>query len=410
MSFANLPNQPTIPLRAFSISIPDTDIHELHSLLRCSRIAKESYENTTSAAEKNSFGVSREWLIGMRDEWLRYDWRKEETRINSFPAFMATVKNKDGLDYDIHFTGLFSQKKDAVPIILTHGWPGTFLEFLPVLELARKQYSPADLPYHLIVPSLPGWLFSSPPARDREFGVKDVGYLWNGLMVGLGFGGGYVSQGGDIGSYVTMELGLRYDQCKAIHLNYRHALHGPPPNASSTDIPRPPPPSTEHLFKLFQNYGYFLEHATRPSTIGLVAGSNPLSLLAWIGEKYVSWTDEPLDSGTVLAFASLYWFTDCFSTTLYTYRYGLGIKRKEPRAEHEYQICPTGFSFFPKEITPVPFDVVKKSNNLMWYRQHDAGGHFAALEKPSVLWADIEAFVGSQWAECSQKKKTGHVG
>ncbi|ODN84297.1 hypothetical protein L202_00277 [Cryptococcus amylolentus CBS 6039] len=407
MSYATLPHQPTIPIRPFSVSIPDSDIQDLHSLLKSTRIAKQSYENAESAAKVNNFGVSREWLVNMRDEWLNYDWRKEETRINSFPAYIATLKNKDGLDYDIHFTGLFSQKKDAVPIILSHGWPGTFLEFVPILELVRKQYTPETLPYHLVVTSLPGWIFSSPPAQDREFGVKDVGYLWNELMVGLGFGDGYMSQGGDIGSYVTMELGSTYDQCKAIHLNYRHVLHSVPPDAPPSDISPPPPPSTERLFELFQNFGYFLEHATRPSTIGLVAGSNPLSLLAWIGEKYVSWTDETPGVDTILAFASLYWFTDCFSTSLYTYRYGAGIKRKESRAEHEYQSCPTGFSFFPKEFVPVSLDVVKASNNLVWYKQHDAGGHFAALEKPDVLWADIEDFVGTQWEKCS--RKTGRV-
>ncbi|OXH21695.1 microsomal epoxide hydrolase [Cryptococcus neoformans] len=394
MSYSDLPNKPTIPVEPFKLSVPDEDINELRTLLKSNRIAKESYENVS--AEENKFGITRKWLVNMKDEWIKLDWRRQEERINSLPAFKTKVKNSDGSVFSVHFTALFSKKKDAVPIILSHGWPGSFYEFVPMMEMVKKKYSPEDLPFHLIVPSLPGWLFSTPPPKDREFKVKDVGYLFNGLMEGLGFGGGYVAQGGDIGSYVSNELGANYPACKIIHVNYSNP---PPRPLPSPGFPEQEasPPSAEDLLELLQKFGYALEHSTRPATVGLVVGSNPLSLLAWIGEKFLEWTDESPSVETTLTMTSLYWFTDCFTTSIYTYRYGLGAKRHETAEQSSYQKCPLGYSQFPKEIVEIPAEWVKAHSNMVWSKKHKSGGHFAALEKPELLWADIEEFVNSHW-------------
>ncbi|KIR50847.1 microsomal epoxide hydrolase [Cryptococcus gattii Ru294] len=392
MSYSDLPHKPTIPVEPFRLSIPDEDIKVLHILLKSTRVAKESFENVS--AEKNKFGITRKWLVNMKDDWIKLDWRKQEERINSLPAFKAKVKNLEDSVFSIHFTALFSKKTDAIPIILSHGWPGSFYEFIAMMEMVKKKYSPKDLPYHLIVPSLPGWLFSTPPPIDREFGVKDVGYLFNGLMEGLGFGDGYVAQGGDIGSYVANELGAKYPACKIIHVNYSNPPLRPLPDSPEQEAP---PPSAEEIFELLQKYGYALEHSTRPATVGLVVGSNPLSLLGWVGEKFLEWTDESPSVETILTMASLYWFTDCFTTSIYTYRYGLGAKRHEASEEASYQKCPLGYSEFPKEITEIPAEWVKAQANMVWSKKHDSGGHFAALERPELLWVDIEDFINSQW-------------
>lgn len=156
-------------------------------------------------------------------------------------------------------------------------------------------------------------------------------------MEGLGFGDGYVAQGGDIGSYVTNELGAKYPACKSkflldhsrweiaeevkvIHVNYSNPPPRPLPSPGSPGQ-EAPPPSAEDLLELLQKFGYALEHSTRPATVGLVVGSNPLSLLAWVGEKFLEWTDESPSEETILTMTSLYWFTDCFTTSIYTYRY-----------------------------------------------------------------------------------------
>ncbi|WVQ81624.1 hypothetical protein IAT38_003748 [Cryptococcus sp. DSM 104549] len=398
MSYADLPSSPTIPVEPYRLSIPDKDVSDLKTLLELGRIPKETYESVS--AQENSFGVTREWIVAMRDAWVALDWQKQEARINSQPQFKAQVENKDGLKFDIHFMALFSKRKDAVPVILSHGWPGCYLEFLPMLGLVREKYNPEDLPYHLIVPTLPGWLFSSPPPTDREFSVKDVAYLFDQLMRGLGFGSGYVAQGGDIGSFVTNEMGKNYDACKMIHLNFK-PMQSPPPKikAEMEKNHQLPKLTSELMLQGFQKFGYALEHGTRPSTIGITVGSNPISLLAWVGEKYQAAMGKAFNEEMVLTILSLYWYSDCFPSCIYPYRYFMGIRRNEPSVEKEYQPCPTGYSLFPREMTPAPVKWAEEVANIVWSKTHDEGGHFAALEVPELLLGDVEDFVKSNWSK-----------
>lgn len=139
---------------------------------------------------------------------------KHEDKINSFPQFIAPIVDDGGRCYHIHFVALFSRKPDAIPILLLHGWPGSFLEFLPMLDLFSNEYTPESLPYHLVVPSLPGYTFSSPPPLDKDFRIEDVARLFNKLAIQLGFGEGYVVQGGDIGSKISRVIAAEHDACK----------------------------------------------------------------------------------------------------------------------------------------------------------------------------------------------------
>jgi len=136
--------------------------------------------------------------------------------MNSFPHFKAPINTTKGT-LKIHFAALFSSKDDAIPIILIHGWPGSFIEFLPMLDLYRKQYTPQTLPYHLIVPSLPGYAFSDAPPLDDDFTQEDVASVLHELMLGLGCSKGYVAQGGDLGSNLSRIMVKTYDACKAAH-------------------------------------------------------------------------------------------------------------------------------------------------------------------------------------------------
>jgi microsomal epoxide hydrolase len=142
--------------------------------------------------------------------------RKSEDVINSFPNFTLDIADQSG-SQKVHFVSLISQKPDAVPIILLHGWPGNFLEFLPILQLLRTRYTPETLPYHVIVPSLPGYAFSSPPPLDRDFRIEDVARIFDTLMADLGFENGYVAQGGDVGSKVARVMAAEHESCKAVH-------------------------------------------------------------------------------------------------------------------------------------------------------------------------------------------------
>lgn len=136
-----------------------------------------------------------------------------EARINSFPQFTATVE-----DIKVHFLALFSEKKDAIPIVFLHGWPGSVMEFFSMMELFKEEYSPSTLPYHIVVPSLPGYAFSSGPPLDRDYNSADAARIIDKLMKDLGFEQGYVAQGGDIGSRLSRKLAADHESCKGLLL------------------------------------------------------------------------------------------------------------------------------------------------------------------------------------------------
>lgn len=136
--------------------------------------------------------------------------------MNSVPHFKVPVHDGEN-SLNVHFIGLFSEREDAIPVLLLHGWPGSFLEFLPILSLIKGRYTPSTLPYHFVVPSLPGYAFSSPPPINKDFRIEDIARVANQLMLDLGFGNGYVVQGGDIGSKVGRVLAAEHDACRAIH-------------------------------------------------------------------------------------------------------------------------------------------------------------------------------------------------
>lgn len=195
MSYNKSPSTATLKPSRFEARADDKKLNDFKTLLDLSPIATPTYENTTR--KDGQYGVSREWAQHMKDNWLNhYDWRKTEKHINSFNNYTVDIKSKHDETVNVHFIALYSQNPDAVPVALIHGWPGSFLEFLPFLDAAKKKYpDPKDLPYHYIVPSMPGYTYSSGPNVDREWNHEDITFVLNELMVGLGFGAGYVAHG-----------------------------------------------------------------------------------------------------------------------------------------------------------------------------------------------------------------------
>jgi len=212
----------------------------------------------------------------------------------------------------------------------------------------------------------------------------------NKLMVDLGFGSGYIAQGGDVGSFVSRILAHQYTECKAVHLNML-AVMSPPEDMKLDEVELK---GIERM-QNFRDRGisYALEHGTRPSTIGHVLSSSPLALLAWIGEKFLEWTDDDPSLDTILESVSLYWFSSAFPRSIYPYR-GLFGAAEQP---DPYNDKPLGFSYFPLELAPTPKAWIESKGNLVWYRQHEKGGHFAAMERPDALLADVEEFVQQIW-------------
>lgn len=404
-------------VKPFRIDIHQDAIDRMKALIQQGQIADGCYENESTG---NRLGVQREWLSSMKDKWLNdFDWKHHEHQLNTFPHFLATVTSPESNLFEMHFTGLFSSRNDALPILLSHGWPGSFLEFIPMLRLIRDQYKgdPSQMPYHFVVPSLPGFGFSSMPPASEDFHRKEsIAVVMDDLMMAI-FGGQarYVAQGGDIGSFISRILASGYDSCIAAHLNFNYMEEPSQPEGQ-------PPLPVEDVEKRglsrkqeFRTTGiaYAMLQGTRPSTLGLALSSSPLALLTWIGEKFLDWSDpasfpeNPPHSSPnsdfatdILLNASLYWLTGHIATTFYTYREVFEAMRgAPPSSSHDapkFRIeAPKmlGFSWFPMDVAPVPISWIGETGNLVWWKRHEVGGHFAALERPKVLWADLQEFL-----------------
>jgi microsomal epoxide hydrolase len=202
-------------VRPYTVRIADEKIRHMHELIRLSPVAAPTYE---SLQTDRTWGMTHEWLVQAKTYWSeKFNWEEQQKWINSYPQFMATIEDDDGRTHDIHFMALFSKKEDAVPLIMYHGWPGSFLEFTDILEELKRKYTPKTLPYHVIVPSLIGYAFSAGPPTDKNWTMKDSVRLFNKLMHTLGFGAGYVAQGGDLGCWHSRIMAYHYPECKAIH-------------------------------------------------------------------------------------------------------------------------------------------------------------------------------------------------
>lgn len=229
--YAKIPSGAKVQPTPFQVSITDDRVDELKQLVKLGRVGPPTYESTQ---KEHNYGVSHQWLTDAKAAWIDFDWyvapfdsklallrsdllnrRAAEKHINTFNHWTVPIKDEKG-DFAVHFTGLFSSKPDAVPVVMLHGWPGSFLEFLKILSILKDKYTPETLPYHVIVPSLTGYAFSDKPPLDKDFGIRDVSRIVNSLMVQLGFGSGYIAQGGDIGSRVSRVLAATYDECKGI--------------------------------------------------------------------------------------------------------------------------------------------------------------------------------------------------
>ncbi|KAL1594041.1 hypothetical protein SLS59_009072 [Nothophoma quercina] len=388
--FSSVPASASQKPTPFELHIDEQKLQDFKTLLKLSPIAKETYENTR---EDGELGVTRKWMLDAKKQWQdSFDWRKEEDRINAVPNFRTQIKDDDGNNYNLHFAALFSSKPDAIPIAFLHGWPGSFLEFLPLLELLQKKYTPEDLPYHIIAPSLPGFALSSDPPHDKDWGTIDMGRVIHKLMLSLGFGTtGYLIQGGDIGSLVARVIAARYDECKGMHLNFMLNTGIQEKARDDDKLPKHEEDGLKRMEKFFtKGRAYAHEHGTKPATIGLVMASSPVAQLAWIGEKFLAWSDPRTrpSLNTILADITLYWLTDCFPTSIYTYR-------QEKKLDHVNK--PTGYSYFPYELSPIPQAWAARTCDLVFFRNHDKGGHFAALERPEALWEDVQEYVKVAW-------------
>ena len=367
-------------MERFTIQIPDAILDDLRERLRRTRFPPPIPGTGWSQ------GVDADWLREAVRHWAeRYDWRTAEREMNRWTHLRTEISGNP-----IHFIHAPSPKADAVPLIVTHGWPGSFLEMMRVLPLL------VDAGFHVVVPSLPGFGFSAPLHRTGV-SLWSIADLWAELMTRLGYGR-FIAQGGDLGAGVSTCLGLRHpERLIGLHLNYIPGSYRPDPAG-------PEPTAEERAFLASADAwysadgGYWHEQATRPATIGAALDDSPAGLLAWIGEKLREWSDcggdleRRFSLDEVLTHVTLYWITQTatsssrlyYETRLHPVRFATGDRVR----------VPTAVARFPLEAPFPPRSWIERGYDVHRFTEMPRGGHFAAWEEPELLAGDLRAFLG----------------
>ncbi|WP_308251372.1 epoxide hydrolase family protein [Streptomonospora nanhaiensis] len=310
-----------------------------------------------------------------------YDWRAWEARLNAYPQFTTEIDGQR-----VHFLHVRSQSPDALPLILTHGWPGSVVEFLDLIE-------PLSRDFHLVIPSIPGFGFSG-PTTEAGWTSRRIARAWAELMRRLGYER-FGAQGGDFGGGISRALGLLVpDNVVAVHVNggttYPSAAEDDP---TLTDRER----ARVRRMAEFMNEagGYIAIQSTRPRTLAYGLTDSPAGQLAWIVDKIRDMTDlakelphEAVDRDLLLSDVSVYWFTGTAASSAELY-----YEDGQAWDEEESSPVPTGVSLFTVQDIALRRDE-ERVNNITFWADHDRGGHFAAMEAPDLLLADIREFFG----------------
>jgi pimeloyl-ACP methyl ester carboxylesterase len=363
-------------IRPFTLAIPQSQIDDLNTRIDLTRWPEKE------AVDDWSQGTPLAALQDLVGYWRRgYDWRACEARLNALGQFMTEI---DGLD--IHFLHVRSPHADALPLVITHGWPGSVIEFMGVIE-ALANPEDGGQAFHVVAPSLPGFGFSGKP-KHTGWGVEKIGRAWGELMARLGYDR-WVAQGGDWGSAVTTAIGVQQVQgCIGIHLNM------PVGRPEPEELANPTPAEVKALGAL-KHYldwdsGYSTQQRTRPQTVGYGLVDSPAGLAGWIFEKMWAWTDnagspfDALSRDAILDNLMLYWLpaTGASSARLYWESFGSFTPQQVT--------LPVAVSAFPKEILPCPRRWAERNfPNLVHWGEMDKGGHFAAWEQPEAFVREL---------------------
>jgi pimeloyl-ACP methyl ester carboxylesterase len=367
----------------FRIEVPDAELENLRRRLALTRWPDRE------TVQDWSQGVPLAYLKDLCGYWAQdYDWRRAEASLNALPQGKASI---DGLS--IHFLHVRSQHEDALPLLLTHGWPGSVLEFIDVigpLVDPTAHGAGAEHAFHVICPSLPGYGFSDKPARPG-WDARRIADAWAELMLMLGYER-YGAQGGDWGAMVTSRLAERHpERLVGIHLNM---LFLPPRELDAeTDAERDA--LAAYAAHRRWDAAYSKQQSTRPQTLAYGLADSPAAQCAWILEKLWAWTDcdgDPLNvvsRDALLDNVTLYWLTGSAGSSARLYWESFRDLELTPLG------VPAGFSRFPKEILPVSRRwAERRLANLRYFNELDRGGHFAALEQPQLFVGELRNFFG----------------
>jgi epoxide hydrolase len=369
-----------LTVRPFRIDVPDAVLDDLRA--RLTRTRWPEPECVDDWRQGMPLAYTRE----LADYWAHsYDWRSSEAALNRFDQSITEI---DGLD--IHFIHQRSPHADAFPLVLTHGWPGSIVEFHKVIEplVNPATGNPGDA-FHVVCPALPGFGFSGKPAT-AGWGVEKIAHAWETLMRRLGYDR-YGAQGGDWGAAVTTQIGRNGGQCVGIHLNMPLAI---PPKKLADDLPEDEQRALAAMAEHRRwGTGYSKEQSTRPQTVGYGLVDSPVTQLAWIIEKFWAWSDcdghpeNVLSRDELLDNVMMYWATGSGASSARLYWESFSAFGEAGRVE-----LPTGVAAFPKEILPAPRSWCEPAYNITHWSDMPRGGHFAAFEQPELFVDDVRKF------------------
>jgi epoxide hydrolase len=370
----------------FKIHVPDAVLADLEQ-----RLARTRFPGEIAGSDWD-YGTNLPYLKELVTYWRdRFDWRAAEQRLNQFDQFTTNI---DGLD--IHFIHQRSKNPNAMPLGVTHGWPGSIVEFTkiigPLTDPVAHGGNAADA-FHVVAISLPGFGFSGKPAQ-RGYGPERIAGIIAKLMARLGYTR-YGLQGGDWGSSISRFVALNdANHVAGLHLNF--CLAGPPPGAKDpNDGVTPAELERTRARQAFfdTERGYFLEQSTKPQTIGYALDDSPAGLAAWIVEKFRSWSDsngnveQKFTKDDLLTNITLYWVTQSGTSSARIYY----ENQRAPAPQRRVEV-PTACAVFPKEISIAPRRWVEAQYNVTRWTEMPRGGHFAAMEEPILLVDDVRAF------------------
>ena len=385
----NLSAPPDAPQarRPFRIAITDAELADLRERLLDARLPDQI------PGTGWDFGTDMAYLWELIYYWAdTYDWRVHEARINSFDQYTTTID-----DENVHFIHARSPEPDALPLIMTHGWPGSIVEFLDVIEPLRNPRAHGGDPrdaFHVVAPSLPGYAFSGPTVA-AGWNVRRIAEAWAVLMAGLGYDR-YGAQGGDWGSMVSRHLAdLDRDHVCAVHVNMWASM----PTGAPGEMDGLTERELAHLARtadyLKTGSGYVAIQSTRPQTLAYGLNDSPAGLLSWIVEKFHAWTDnngsveDAVSRDALLTNVALYWFTGTAGSAARLYYESITSGAVSPPPITH---IPVGVADYPKEIMVAPRRWVERDNNIIHWSELPRGGHFAAMEEPELFVDDVRSF------------------
>ncbi|MER6030124.1 epoxide hydrolase family protein [Streptomyces sp. NPDC001851] len=388
---------PAERIEPFRLSVPQSGLDDLYDRLDRTRWPAEL------PGAGWEYGVPAGYLRELVRYWRHeYDWRAAETELNRWPQFTTTI---DGAR--VHFAHVRSPEPDATPLVITHGWPGSIVEFLdlvgPLTDPVAHGGDAADA-FHVVVPSIPGFGLSG-PTFERGWEARRVADAWAELMRRLGYER-FGLQGGDWGAAISRELGrVRPDRVIGVHLNLlpgAQALTEP----TEEELAALGPEERERTLRSWRGWdawsrdgaGYAALQSTRPHTLAYALTDSPVGQLAWVVEKFREWADceelpeEAVDRDRLLTNVMLYWLTGTAGSSARIYYERAHVTGDRAWQPAEPSTAPTALAVFPADPQIPLRHKAERTENLVRWTEFDRGGHFAALEEPDLLISDIRAF------------------